>query len=187
MGFALSGCGMPGPGLISHEPSTAPLRPARPEPVTDTLPSGPGPHFVEIRTLCQAVVEALADRARRQRVTLDLVLAAQPVYVIGYVDRLYQVVFHLVINALAAMPKGGQVTLRVTRRTAVTIECLDTGPGVRPQDVPHLWDACDRIKGGGLPVTHAIVEAHRGRLSYRPGAGTGACFTIELPAAGPRR
>jgi signal transduction histidine kinase len=178
---------MPGPGLISHEPPVAPLQRPRPESIADALPSGPGPHFVEVRALCQAVVEALADRARRQRVTLDLALCTSPVYVIGYVDRLYQVVFHLVINSLAAMPTGGQVTLRVTRRTAVTIECLDTGPGVRPQDVPHLWDACDRIKGGGLPVTHAIVEAHRGRLSYRPAAGAGACFIIELPAAGPRR
>jgi signal transduction histidine kinase len=145
-----------------------------------------------MRTLTQAVIEALAERAGRQRVTLDLVLCAEPATVIGYVDRLYQVVFHLVINAMAAMPRGGTVTLRVFRGSLVTVECLDTGPGIPPHQVPHLWDACDRIRaggggGGGLPATLAVVEAHRGRLSYRPAPGTGACFTVELPAAGPRR
>ena len=140
-----------------------------------------------MRSLCQSVVEALADRAQRQRVTIDLTLCRDAAHVIGYVDRLYNVVFHLVVNALAAMPTGGTVTLRVARGSRVTIECLDTGPGVPPHDVPHLWDACDRMKGGGLPVTHAIVEAHRGRLTYRPGPGKGACFTVELPSVGPRR
>jgi signal transduction histidine kinase len=177
---------MPGPSLVSVD-LQADARPVRrPASFLDALPSGPGPHWIDMRALTQAVVEALAERAGRQRVTLDLVLCGQPAIVIGYVDRLYNVVFHLVMNALAAMPKGGTVTLRVMRGAIVTLECLDTGPGIPPAEVPHLWDACDRITAGGLPASHAMVTSHGGRLSYRPAPGTGACFTLELPAAGPR-
>jgi signal transduction histidine kinase len=155
--------------------------------IPNGLPTGPGPHWIDARALCQSVVQAVSERARRQRVRIDLSLCTDAASVIGHVDRLYSVVFHLVANALAVMPQGGTITLRVRRESDVTIECADTGPGIAPERVPFLWDACDRMKAGGLPATRATIEAHRGHIVYRPRPERGASFTVELPAAGPRR
>jgi two-component system sensor histidine kinase FlrB len=178
---------MPTSSVVRYEP-VAEAPPPRPRaPISAGLPSGPGPHWIDARALCQFVVQAVAERARRQRVRIDLSLCTDAASVIGHVDRLYAVVFHLVANALEAMPQGGVIALRVQRASTVTIECADNGPGISADHAPHLWDECDRMKAGGLPATRAIVEAHRGRIVYRPQPDCGASFVVELPAAGPRR
>jgi CheY-like chemotaxis protein len=108
------------------------------------------------------------------------------------------VLLGLIANAVAAMRSGGTGSeLTIVGRQiegsadrAVRLEVTDTGPGVAPGILDHLDAAAERppdeADGMGLPIALAIVDAHGGTLSHRPGPnGRGTTFSIELPAATP--
>lgn len=109
-------------------------------------------------------------------------------------DRLGQVLGNLLDNALRHTPRTGVVTVssRLTGHGHVEIAVTDTGEGIAPDHLDHLFDrfyradtARDRRHGGsgiGLTITRALVEAHHGRIrAHSDGPGHGAQFSIELP------
>ena len=116
-------------------------------------------------------------------------------------DRLRQVLAALLDNALRHTPSGGEIFVRAAvagdagHAGAVRVDVADTGPGVDPADLPHLFDrfyqadpARDRTTGTsglGLAVVRALVLAHGGRVGAENTPGGGARFWFELPAAGP--
>jgi signal transduction histidine kinase len=116
--------------------------------------------------------------------------------VTGDVDRLRQVLAALTDNALRHTPSGGEIRLRAHEvRGMIRFEVEDTGPGVAPQDLDHVFDrfyeadpARDRAAGHtglGLAIVKALVEAHGGRAGVENAAGAGARFWFELEAASP--
>lgn len=132
---------------------------------------------------------------RQVRLTgLDGTLA--PVSVVGDEARLRQVATNLVGNALTHTPPEAAVTVRVgvqedgAGRVAV-LEVADTGPGVAPEHVPHLFDRLYRVSTGrsrtdggnglGLAIVAAIVRAHGGSVEVDTAPGAGAVFRILLP------
>jgi signal transduction histidine kinase len=135
----------------------------------DWRPKGPGPHFVDLRLLCQALVDAVGSRADRQGVTIDLSLTESPAKVIGFAEQLYGAIEQLIAHALDAMPQGGRLIVRVDRDPYVIVECADTGP-----ERPASASASART----------IIEAHRGYVWHRRQPGGGTCVIVELPAAG---
>jgi signal transduction histidine kinase len=111
-------------------------------------------------------------------------------------DRLRQVVWNLLANAIKFTPEGGHITLRV-RRLADLIELTvtDTGKGIAPEFLPHVFEPfrqADSRKTGdshglglGLTIVRRIVEAHGGRVDARSdGLGKGATFCVWLPISG---
>jgi two-component system sensor histidine kinase BaeS len=111
--------------------------------------------------------------------------------VAGDVDRLRQVVGNLVSNALRYTPAGGSVTLRAWEQgKQVRIAVADTGQGIAPKDLPHVFDrfyradaARDRASGGsglGLAIARALVEAHGGEILVESALDKGTMFTIIL-------
>ena len=101
-------------------------------------------------------------------------------------ERMHQVLLNLLLNALEAMVDGGR--LEVTARAAdgqMEIQVRDSGAGIAPEDLSHVFDPYFTTKstgtGLGLAIVHQIVEAHRGTLHIdsRPGAGT--TVTLRLP------
>lgn len=104
--------------------------------------------------------------------------------------RVMQVFENLVGNAIKFTEPGGRVVIGATRRdTDVLFWVRDTGPGVGPGELPHLfepfWQAKQRERRGaglGLPIAKGIIEAHGGRIwaESRPGVGTTIFFTIPL-------
>ncbi|WP_205315389.1 sensor histidine kinase [Nonomuraea lactucae] len=117
-----------------------------------------------------------------------------PVSVTGDEARLRQVAVNLVGNALAHTPDDASVTVRVGRRggTAV-LEVTDTGPGVPPEHVPHIFDRLYRVGQGrsradggaglGLAIVSAIVRAHGGDVELDTAPGEGATFRVLLPGS----
>ncbi|WP_416564147.1 sensor histidine kinase [Nocardia testacea] len=112
-------------------------------------------------------------------------------------DRLGQVLGNLLDNALRHTPAGGEVTVSSgpTGPGRVEIAVTDTGDGIAPDHLDHLFDrfyradtARDRRHGGsgiGLTIARALVEAHDGHIrAYSRGPGHGARFTVELPTTG---
>jgi signal transduction histidine kinase len=105
-------------------------------------------------------------------------------------DRLAQALTNLIGNAFKFTPPRGVVQLSVAQRDGkVRFEVSDSGPGIAPGDLPHLFEPFWQAKktahlgaGLGLKITRAIVEAHDGSIEVTNLAGGGACFRVELPA-----
>lgn len=116
--------------------------------------------------------------------------------VTGDADRLQQVVWNLLSNALKFTPKGGRVEVRLDQVAGrVRIQVVDTGKGIAPSFLPHLFERFQqedsgptRARGGlglGLSIVKSIVEMHGGSISATSlGPDQGATFTVLLPSAG---
>lgn len=107
-------------------------------------------------------------------------------------DRLKQLLLNLITNALKYTPDGGIVALNMRRLdTDAEITVSDTGIGIPPDDLPHIFDrfyrvdkARSRNEGGaglGLSIAQWIAEAHGGQLSVQSKLGKGSTFTLHLP------
>ena len=109
--------------------------------------------------------------------------------------RLEQVIWNLLNNAVKFTPAGGTVTIRLGSehgRARIIVE--DTGPGVEPQFLPHVFEmfrqadaSSSRPHGGmgiGLALVKQLIELHGGSVAAASTLGQGARFTIELPATG---
>ncbi|MBI3173447.1 MAG: HAMP domain-containing protein [Chloroflexi bacterium] len=107
-------------------------------------------------------------------------------------QRIGRVLNNLVSNALRHTPAGGQVMVTARRvGTGVEIRVSDTGEGIRPEDLPHLFErfyrgekSRSRRSGGaglGLAIARGIVEAHGGSMQVVSEPGQGATFSFTLP------
>lgn len=106
-------------------------------------------------------------------------------------DRLEQVLFNLISNAIKYSPEGGEIRIEGHIRPDEVILCVhDQGPGVSPQDAPHIFDrfyrsanATRTTKGAGLGLylAKAVIEAHHGRIWVDPSPKTGAQICFSLP------
>ncbi len=109
--------------------------------------------------------------------------------------RLEQVAANLIDNALKYTPAGGRVDVDVVRDTGrVRLVVRDTGLGIRPDELPRIWDRlfrgdtsrAERGLGLGLSLVKAVVEAHGGTVEVESAEGNGSTFTVALPS-GPQR
>jgi signal transduction histidine kinase len=111
-------------------------------------------------------------------------------------ERLLQALLNLLLNAIQAMPDGGEARIRVHNadatesmlsEPAIRIEVSDTGKGIQPDDIPFIFDPFfSRNPAGhgmGLAITHSIIQEHGGRISVFSEPGQGATFWIDLPVA----
>ncbi len=111
----------------------------------------------------------------------------------GEPERLQQVVWNLLSNAIKFTPEGGTVTVRLLNREGrAVLEVSDTGQGIKPEFLPHVFDrfrqedgSTTRRAGGlglGLAITRHLVELHGGTVGVSSeGEGQGATFTVTLP------
>jgi signal transduction histidine kinase len=111
------------------------------------------------------------------------------------IERMHQVLYNLVDNAVRFTPPGGQVSIRAARDEArVRIEVADTGIGIGAEHLPRLFErfyradpSRSRDDGGGtgigLAIARSIVEGHGGRITAASEPGHGATFIFDLPAA----
>ena len=102
-------------------------------------------------------------------------------------DLFTRIVINLASNALRAMPDGGQLDIMVSKTTSckVYIDVKDTGTGIAPEDLPHIFERffkkSEKGLGLGLAIVRELVEAHKGTISVSGEPGKGAWFLIELP------
>ena len=152
---------------------------------------------VTLRPMAAADVAAAAADVARDRYAAKGVDLRTELADAGQVrvdaDRFGQVLGNLLDNALRHTPAGGTVSLGCRRIDQwVEYRVADTGQGVAPEHLPHLFDrfyradsARDRGHGGsgiGLAIARALVEAHGGGISVTSaGPGLGATFTVRLP------
>jgi signal transduction histidine kinase len=131
--------------------------------------------------------------------------AEDDISVRGNRDRLKEVLFNLISNALKHTPCGGAIALRVERArdggaagvARITVE--DSGCGIAPEELPHIFERFYRIEnetsgsgrsavpgaGIGLNICREIVEAHKGTIVAESAPGKGSRFIISLPLSPP--
>jgi signal transduction histidine kinase len=129
--------------------------------------------------------------ARRQQITVDRRFTSG-LELRGDGDALHQVLVNLLLNALQAMGSGGTLRVAIDGDDAeVRIAIADTGRGIAPADLPHLFepffttrhgdDGQRRGTGLGLSVSWGLVQAHGGRIDVQSTLGQGTTFTVRLP------
>jgi two-component system sensor histidine kinase PilS (NtrC family) len=113
-----------------------------------------------------------------------------PVLVDADAEQLQQVFWNLARNALQSMPAGGELKARVYPQTdnRLRIAFADTGRGMSPQQVEHLFEPFSSTTGGtglGLSIVYQIIRDHGGTINVRSREGQGTTITIELPVLDP--
>jgi PAS domain S-box-containing protein len=147
---------------------------------------------IELVPVANAAMDAVRPAAQAKGVRLESVLDLEAA-VLGDPDRLQQVVWNLLVNAIKFTPPGGAVTLRLAAAgpyAAITV--TDTGEGIAPTLLPFIFDrfmqgdaSATRPHGGlglGLAIVRHIVELHGGRVhAASDGPDRGATFSVFLP------
>ncbi len=113
-----------------------------------------------------------------------------PVLVDADAEQLQQVFWNLARNALQSMPAGGELTttLHPPKDNRLRIAFADSGRGMSPQQVEHLFEPFSSTTGGtglGLSIVYQIIRDHGGTINVRSREGQGTTITIELPVGEP--
>jgi heavy metal sensor kinase len=158
----------------------------------DARPSPAATCRVDLETVTRESLQVLEPLAAKHEVKLESYL--QPAVVLGHDDWLEQVVTNLVGNAITYNRQGGRVLVRLRvdgAEAVLTVE--DTGPGIPPEDLPHLFERFYRVdksrsrgaegSGLGLAICHNCVTRLGGTVDVHSQVGEGSCFTIRLPVA----
>ena len=142
---------------------------------------------VEVGPLLDRVSQLLGSDAETRGVTI--VQQVEPgLTVMGDEGRLREVIINLVLNALDASERGGEVRVGAKALGPVEVELWveDDGPGVAPEEREKIFQPFFTTKaqgtGLGLAIVHAIVTQHRGSLRLESSARGGAAFRVRLPS-----
>jgi len=151
------------------------------------------PRPTDMRTVAQAAITTVHPAAVAKGI--EILTGIPPVLppVSGDEGRLQQIIWNLLANAIKFTPRGGTVTLRLTRDgSLVRLMVADTGEGIDRAFLPYVFEpfrqadsSTTRPHGGiglGLAIVRTLVEMHGGRIgATSEGKGRGASFTLELP------
>lgn len=150
-------------------------------------PAKPERHCVDLGSLVERTIALTEARAARQRVTPRFTSPAEPFAVDADWGQMQQLLLNLTLNALDAMPQGGDLEVQLQLDAAGDVELcvLDTGPGIAPEILSQLFQPFVTSKekgiGLGLVISQRIAEDHGGSLIAENRPGRGACFTLRLP------
>lgn len=153
---------------------------ARPQPPR-MLPSAIG-------LLLQSVAKLAAETATMTKVAVHIETGEALPAVSVDPEQIKQVLLNLVINAIQAMPSGGEITLRAIQDgDYVRVEVQDQGVGIPPEELERVFDPFFTTRssgtGLGLSIAYQIVSQHGGHIAARPNPGSGMTFAVTLPVA----
>ncbi|NMC11579.1 MAG: PAS domain-containing protein [Chloroflexi bacterium] len=136
-------------------------------------------------------LEGLSNTITSRSQVLELDIPAETPFVLGNPVRLRQMCFNLISNAIKYAPIGGKIRIQISATDEhVIMQVSDNGPGIAPQDQPHIFDRFYRASnqpadasgtGLGLAIVKSIVEDHQGRVWVDSLLGHGSTFTVVLP------
>ena len=150
---------------------------------------------VDLATVLRNAVDAVQPTADAKDIRLYTILDPEASAVTGDPDRLQQVIWNLLANAVKFTPKGGSVRAQLRRDgSEAEIVVEDSGQGIAPDFLPYVFDrfrqaeaSPDRTKAGlglGLAIVRHLVEQHGGTVTaHSEGRDRGASFVIRIPIA----
>ena len=152
----------------------------------------------DIASLIRDTVSVFQTQADAAEVKMELSLSDQPLSLEIDPERIRQVLTNLISNALRYSPRGSSIKIDLTesafpvgddasaeRRVVISVE--DSGPGIAPEDLPHVFDRFyksrdSRGMGLGLSIAKYIIEAHGGEIQAESAEGRGTKIWFSLPA-----
>ncbi|GAC1347487.1 MAG: hypothetical protein NVSMB23_26830 [Myxococcales bacterium] len=156
---------------------------------------------LDLRSSLQAALEAAGPAAQAKGVELVPEICEGIVECVADPDRLQQICWNLLTNAIKFTPRGGRVTAQLAREGSGdaargVISVIDTGAGIASDFLPHVFErfrqadsSMTRTQGGlglGLAIVRHLVELHGGRVdAFSEGEGRGSRFVVQLPIAQP--
>ena len=148
---------------------------------------------VDLVTIVDAALDAVRPAMEAKDIKIETFIDSSLRLISGDPDRLQQVIWNVLSNAAKFTPPGGKVEIAVGQNNAhVEIKVKDTGPGIDPTFLPHVFErfrqadgSTTRTHGGlglGLAIVRHLVELHGGTIAVENrNDGTGAVFTLRLP------
>jgi signal transduction histidine kinase/CheY-like chemotaxis protein len=150
---------------------------------------------IELEPIIRSAVDTLQLAATAKNISLVMSLDLEPGLVVGDPNRLQQIIWNLVANAIKFTPINGDAKIELRRADPnIELSVSDNGIGVDPDFLPHVFErfrqadsSSTRTHGGlglGLAIVRHLVELHGGSvLAESAGQGKGAKFTVRLPLA----
>ncbi|WP_017715514.1 PAS domain-containing protein [Kamptonema formosum] len=150
--------------------------------------------LLNLEPIINAAIEVVRPAAEAKRIQLESAVDLSAGKVIGDPARLQQVLWNLLSNAVKFTPEGGEVFVRCRRiHSRIEISVSDTGCGISPDFLPHVFDRFTQGKnanlknssglGLGLAIVRNLVEMQGGTVSASSSPGRGATFTVQFPVA----
>lgn len=151
---------------------------------------------VDLIHIVSAAIDSIRPAADAKGIRLQPILDTTAGPILGDADRLQQIVWNLLTNAVKFTPRGGRIQVQLQRvNSHVEIVVADSGSGISKEFLPHVFDrfrqgdaSTTRLHGGlglGLSIVRQLVDLHGGSVSVKSeGEGKGATFTISLPFIG---
>jgi signal transduction histidine kinase len=150
----------------------------------------PGPPLLDsmdVVSVFEETLQLLRPQMERQRIVVQKEFQALPIILMDR-EQMKQAILNLLLNAIQAMPGGGDLTLRGQNSKDgqyINISIQDSGVGIPDEDISKLFDPFFSKKEGGmglgLSITHRIIDQHRGKIEVESAPGKGTVFTIWLP------
>jgi signal transduction histidine kinase/DNA-binding response OmpR family regulator len=140
---------------------------------------------VQVLDLLEHVLDLLGQQLNERKIRVTTAWPAKLPSIRAISNQIEQVFINLVLNALDAMPEGGELWISIVpKRKMLEITFQDTGPGVPVEVQAQIFEPFVSTKGTtglGLSVSYDIVTAHGGRLDLLADRSPGACFRVMLP------
>jgi heavy metal sensor kinase len=151
----------------------------------------PSPSALVLSDLLETILEQAQPLAQMRHITLSGDIPSD-LYIYGDLDYLIRLFLNLLDNAIKYTPLGGRVTVQAEGKGAfVRVAVSDTGAGIPPESLPHLFERFYRVEadrsrstggaGLGLAIAWEIARAHGGTLSVQSQLGLGSTFIVHLP------
>lgn len=147
-------------------------------------------HPVALSAILSDILKLIEHDLRKRHIEVTCECACDLPEVLGSPDQLSEVFMNLIINARDAMDAGGALRIRAAADTERTVlaQVSDTGPGIAPEIMEHLFEPFHTTKGErgtglGLAICYRIVEEHGGAIWVESEPERGTTFKIRLPAA----
>lgn len=143
--------------------------------------------------LINDVLEELAYLAISLQISLEAEIKVNhQIEIIGDTEKIYRLLFNLVVNGIQYTPTGGEVKIILEQKNKLAIiKVQDTGIGINSQELTHIFERFYRIDKGrsrkdggsglGLSIVQAIVQAHHGTIEVRSEVNKGSIFIMQLP------
>ena len=158
---------------------------------------------LDMKTALESV-QGMLSRLLGENIFINLQTAVEPIWVKADQGMIEQVIVNLCVNARDAMPNGGKLTLRAEKLEIkagsdpvhldvhpgrfICLSVADTGTGISPEDIKHIFEPFYTTKevgkgtGLGLATVHGIVQQHEGWIEVESKVGEGTVFRVYLPA-----
>jgi signal transduction histidine kinase len=155
-------------------------------------PSREGMAPTDVHAIIENVLALSSKRLQRGKITVTRKLASDLPNINAVSDQLKQVFLNLVINAIEAMPQGGELCIETKLSEdgdRLSMDFTDTGVGLSEKEQENIFEPFFTTKatgtGLGLSVSYGIIERHGGRIEVQSELGKGATFTVYLPLNSP--